>query len=107
VPVGDARPIQLDNQGMGLNREIATELAESRLAEWRALGYADWTLLLDNSDLRHVVARDGRRYSVRSTALNDGDGRVRMSVAVDDGGWSSLRPLVHDDIMSPDGTFAA
>ncbi|GLY22802.1 hypothetical protein Misp04_25340 [Micromonospora sp. NBRC 101691] len=61
--------------------------------------------MLDDKELRLVVAQDDRRYSVVSYALDDGDGRIRLSVAVDDGGWSALAPLVRDEIMNPDGTF--
>jgi hypothetical protein len=48
---------------------------------------------------------DGKRYRVVSYALDDGDGRVRMSVAADDGAWSACVPLVRDQSMRPDGTF--
>ncbi|MEV0722018.1 hypothetical protein AB0I37_04465 [Micromonospora purpureochromogenes] len=90
---------------MGLDEGTAARLAEARLAEWRRLGYAEWRSLLDDKELRQVVDQDGQRYSVVSYALDDGDGRVRMSVAVDDGGWSAFVPLVRGEIMKPDGTF--
>jgi len=50
------------------------------------------------------VGENGRRYAVVSYALDDGDGRIRMSVAVDDGGSSALTPLLRDEIMKADGT---
>ncbi|PWU52863.1 hypothetical protein DLE60_07430 [Micromonospora globispora] len=87
---------------MGLNKEIAARLADARLAEWRRVGYGEWRAMLDDKDVRQVVGEDGKRYSVVSYA---GDGCVRMSVAVDDGGWSAFVPLVRDEIMKPDGTF--
>ncbi|OZV84524.1 hypothetical protein CA850_01335 [Micromonospora echinospora] len=92
---------------MGLNKETAARPAETRLAEWRRLGYDDWRAMLDDKELRLVVGQDDKRYSVVSYALDDGDGRVRMSVAVDDGGWSALAPLVRDEIMNSDGTFVS
>lgn len=61
--------------------------------------------MLNDKDMRLVVGEDGKRYTVVSYAIDDGDGRVRMAVAVDDGGFSALAPLVRDEIMSPDGTF--
>lgn len=61
--------------------------------------------MLDDKDVREVVGEDGKRYSVVSYALDDGEGRVRMSVAVDDGDWSAFVPLVRDEIMEPNGTF--
>ncbi|MFC4022006.1 hypothetical protein ACFOW4_29280 [Micromonospora sp. GCM10011542] len=72
--------------------------------EWRRLGHAEWRAMLDDKELRQVVGEDGRQYSVVSWALDDGDGRIRMSVAVDDGGWSALVPLVRDVTMDPVGS---
>ncbi|MFX0594448.1 hypothetical protein [Melissospora conviva] len=94
----------MDNQPVGLNKEIAARLAEERLAEWRRSGYDDWRAMLDDKDTRLVVGEGGRRYAVVSYALDDGDGRIRMSVAVDDGGPSALTPLLRDEIMKADGT---
>ncbi|WP_309299593.1 hypothetical protein [Phytohabitans aurantiacus] len=91
--------------GVGLNRQVASRLAEHRLAEWRRLDYAQWRLMLDDSESRQVVAEDGKRYSVVSSAVDDGDGRIRMFVAVDDGGWSALAPLRQDEIMRSDGSL--
>lgn len=90
---------------MRLKNESAAGLAEARLAEWRRVNYGDWRALLDDKDARHATGDDGRRYRVVSYALDDGDGRIRMSVAVDDGTWSAFVPLVRDEIMNPDGTF--
>ncbi|PWU47811.1 hypothetical protein DLE60_29225 [Micromonospora globispora] len=90
---------------MGLDKEIAAQLAEARLAEWRRTGYDEWREMLDNKECRLVVGEDGKRYTVVSYAIDDGEGRIRLSVAVDDGGLSALVPLVRDELMSPDGTF--
>jgi hypothetical protein len=90
---------------MGLDKEAAARLADARLAEWRRVGYGEWCAMLDDKDVREVVGEDGKRYSVVSYALDDGEGRVRMSVAVDDGDWSAFVPLVRDEIMEPNGTF--
>jgi hypothetical protein len=90
---------------VGMDKQVAARLADQRLAEWLRLGYADWRALLDSDDLRELVAEDGTRYSVRSSGIDDGDGRVRVRVAVDDGGWSAFVPLVRDEIMNPDGSI--
>ncbi|MFC4017287.1 hypothetical protein ACFOW4_04930 [Micromonospora sp. GCM10011542] len=90
---------------MGLDKEIAAGLADARLVEWQRIGYDEWRAMLDDKDVRQVVGKDGKRYSVVSYALDDGDGRIRMSVAVDDGTWLAFVPLVRDQIMYPDGTF--
>ncbi|MEU7756714.1 hypothetical protein AB0B57_13840 [Micromonospora sp. NPDC049101] len=90
---------------MGLNKETAAALADARLIEWQRLGYGELRELLDEKDVRQVVGEDGKRYSVVSYALDDGDGRIRTSVAVDDGAGSAFVPLVRDQVMNPDGTF--
>ncbi|WP_433132656.1 hypothetical protein ACQPWW_13760 [Micromonospora sp. CA-240977] len=92
---------------MGLDRETAARLAEERLAEWRRLNYGDWRVMLEDKELRQVVDEDGKRYSVTCYALDDGDGRVRMVVAVDGAGWSAFVPLVRHETMNPDGTLSA
>ncbi|MET8064769.1 hypothetical protein [Micromonospora sp. NPDC005313] len=76
---------------MGLNREIAAQLAEARLAEWRRNGYDEWRAMLDDKDIRLVVGEDGKRYTVVSYAIDDGDGRIRMSVTVDNEVISATR----------------
>jgi hypothetical protein len=85
--------------------ETAARLAEARMAEWCRLGYGEWHAMLDNRDVLQVVGEDGKRYNVVSYGLDDGNGRIRMLVAVDDGRWSAFVPLVRDEIMHPDGTF--
>ena len=90
---------------MELNKGTAAQLAEARLAEWRCNGYDEWRAMIDGKDMRLVVGEDGKRYTIVSYAIDDGDGRVRMAIAVDDGGSSALVPLLRDEIMSPDGTF--
>ncbi|MGE6955111.1 hypothetical protein [Staphylococcus capitis] len=90
---------------MKLDKKTAARLAEERLAEWCGRGYREWVGLLDDSELREVVSDDGTRYSVKSMAIDNGDGRVRMVVCVDNGGWSAFAPLSRAEVMNPDGTF--
>ncbi|SIN36718.1 hypothetical protein SAMN04489832_6025 [Micromonospora cremea] len=90
---------------MALDKETAARMAEERLAEWRRLSYGEWRVMLEDRELRQVVGEDGKRYSVACHGLDDGEGRVRMVVAVDDGGWPAFVPQVRVEIMNPDGTF--
>ncbi|KAB1945566.1 hypothetical protein F8271_07865 [Micromonospora sp. ALFpr18c] len=83
---------------MGLNTETAARLADARLAEWQRVSHDEWRAMLDDKDVRQVLGEDGKRYSVVSYALDEGDGRIRMVVAVDDGGRSAFVPLVRDEI---------
>lgn len=90
---------------MGLNKQVAGRLAAERLTEWRGVDYHHWQAMLDSKEIRRVDAEDGKRYSVVSYAIDDGDGRIRMAVAVDDGGASALAPYVADELINPDGNF--
>jgi hypothetical protein len=94
---------------VAFNKVIAGRLADEVLARWRAAAtYTDLAQMEAEGDKRltQLVAEDGRRYNVVEYTLSDGfDGSIRMVVAVDDGGWSALGPLVRDEIMRPDGSF--
>ncbi|MGP3921268.1 hypothetical protein [Nonomuraea sp. 10N515B] len=93
---------------MAFHKEIAAHLADERMTEWKtAATYGELVEMERNGerDLREVVGEDSRTYSVVASVLPDGDGSVRMMVAVDDGGWSAFKPLIRGEIMRPDGTF--
>jgi hypothetical protein len=72
-----------------LNREFAARLAEESMARWRRLELCAVAGDAEDKQLQQVVGEDGKRYSVANSALDDGDGRVRLVVAVDDGGRSA------------------
>ncbi|WP_083672436.1 hypothetical protein [Micromonospora sp. CB01531] len=91
---------------MPFNRETAARLAERRLAEWLSTArYADLLGWEESGkqDRRELIADDGKLYQVVTYVLPDGDGRLRLVAAVDDGGWSAVAPLTRDKIMNPDG----
>lgn len=57
---------------------------------------------------RTVVAESGVRFQVEVQAFWDTPrqpGNLRVIVAIDDGGWSSFRPLSTDFIIASDGSF--
>jgi len=83
-----------EGERVGLNKETPAQLAEARLSEWRRTGYDEWRAMLDGKDVRLVVGEDGNQFTVVSQAVDDGDGRVRLVVAVNDGGWPAFVPLV-------------
>ncbi|MGS2619623.1 hypothetical protein ACVCAH_34835 [Micromonospora sp. LZ34] len=93
---------------MPLDRETAARIAERRLAEW--LSTATYGELLGweesgKQDRREIEVDDGKLYQVVTYVLPDGDGRLRLVVAVDDGGRSAFAPLIRDEIMRPDGSL--
>jgi hypothetical protein len=90
-----------------VNKTEAGSLAAARLDELRKLPYAELKSFLDNSETRELVAPSGVTYQVETYAFWDDKnaGHLRVSVAVDDGGWRAFLPLGWDFIIAPDGSF--
>lgn len=61
-----------EGERVGLNKDIAAQLAEARLAEWQRDGHDEWRAMIDDKDLRRIVGEDGKRYTVVSHAFDDG-----------------------------------
>ena len=90
--------------GSRLNQEIATRLAEQRIAYWVAERYEACRGLLTQKDVVAVVGEDGKRYAIESYGLEQDGGRIHFAVAVADGGWSSFAPSTRDEFINADGT---
>ncbi|MER7167884.1 hypothetical protein ABT336_17675 [Micromonospora sp. NPDC000207] len=90
---------------MRMDRTVAARIAEKHLTRWRRLGYDRWYAMLDEKETLRVADEAGTAYTVVVYALDDGEGRIRLCVAVDDGGWSAFRPSVRAETMRPDGTL--
>ncbi|MFD0883121.1 hypothetical protein ACFQ08_00880 [Streptosporangium algeriense] len=92
-----------------MNKQIAAKIAEEYLASWRrGARYAELAVMEENGDKdwANVVGEDGREYEVLWYVLPDGQGALRMVVAVNDRGLrSSISPLTRDEIMRSDGTY--
>jgi hypothetical protein len=86
----------------------ARDLAEFVLASLRSESYdALVGRYLDNPECREISGASGATYQVEILAFWDGGkpGDLRVTVAIDDGGWSAIRPHCTDFIMASDGTF--
>jgi hypothetical protein len=90
---------------MTFNRNIAGELADSELAQWRQRSYAELLETLDDPLHRKATGSDGLEYNIEAYALPDRGDDLRITVAVDDGGISAVSPVVRDFIIRPDGTL--
>jgi hypothetical protein len=92
-----------------MDKEEARALARRRLEELRQLPYEQLQEFMTHMH-DETVGPSGITYQREVYAFWDGgrravDGDLRVSVAIDDGGWSAFSPLVEDFIISPTGEF--
>jgi hypothetical protein len=91
-----------------VNKDEARKVA---LEQSRALREMSWAQLreryLNESETVEVTGPSGTVYQVQTRAFWDGrkEEGLRVSVAVDDGGWRAFSPLTEDFILAPDGSF--
>jgi hypothetical protein len=91
-----------------MDRAEAFSVAEAELKELRRTTYSQLVeRLLDKQESVERVGASGARYAVEIQAFWDDkpNGNLRVSTAVDDGGWRAFVPLVVDFIRAPDGSF--
>ncbi len=90
-----------------MNRDEALAILERELERYRRLPYAELLALTDEGLYHEVAGASGVTYRVSIEAFWDDEpgGDLRVSGAVDDGGWRAFAPLVSDFIVSPDGSF--
>ena len=90
-----------------MDDKIASSVIDVWIEELRAYSYRELVALIGKVQTRKVKAADGRLYQLEAQVFWDSrkDGDVRVMVAGDDGGLSAYKPLVHDFIMAPDGSY--
>jgi hypothetical protein len=91
-----------------MNREEAREIARARLAELRRLSWQELRdRYLHRPETVAVSGSSGTVYQVETEVFWDGreEDDLRVFVLVDNGGWSSFKPLSEDFILARDGSF--
>ena len=92
-----------------MNKREARAVAEEYAAGLRTRSYAELVAtLLDRQEVREVTVPSGVTYQLEAQAFWDGrkGGDLRVTVAVDDGGWRAVAPLSEGGfIVAPDGSF--
>lgn len=86
----------------------ALSIAEEELENLRQLRYSGLVdRLLDKQETMERIGATGARYQLELQAFWDDTTRhnLRVSVAIDDGGWRAFFPRVVDFIRAPDGSF--
>ena len=95
---------------VGLNKQVATAIAEQQLAAWRdSVTYAELHYLNDNNSVQdsEVAGPDGITYRVSRVVYREQhDTDIAMQVKVSEAGRRSLfRSVTRQGRMSPDGRF--
>jgi|SRR5882762_11949105 len=91
-----------------MDHQIAYALIDERLTSLRRHTYQVLVALIGRPETNSVVGEDGTTYQLETQVFWDSKkgGDIRVIVAADDGGVSAFKPLAHDFIMAPDGSFA-
>ncbi|WP_157746984.1 hypothetical protein [Micromonospora rifamycinica] len=83
----------------------ATRIAESVISELRSRSYEELVKLSVDSERNAIRGSDGIVYNVVAFGIAEPEGVLRVAAAVDNGGLSSLKPLVREFLMQPDGSI--
>jgi len=86
----------------------AEVLIHDFVARLRHQSYGDLVArYLDKTEHRSIRGPSGADYQIEVQALWDDrqPGNMRVIVAIDDGGWSAIKPMSTDFIIAPDGSF--
>jgi hypothetical protein len=92
-----------------MNKEEATSILEKRLGQLRKCSYADLKQMVEVKICiaEEAVGESGNNYQIEIEAVwdNKPEGHILVLASIDDGGWSSFRPLTRDFIIAADGSF--
>lgn len=81
----------------------AREILTGRLNELRELPYNRLLKYLDHIETPQITGKSGKKYFLEIHADWDDHpkGTIRVSVAIDDGGWRALIPMTEDFLITP------
>jgi len=91
-----------------MNTVEAKSLLEVELSRYRRRSYTELLSLLDQPETFERVSPAGTIYQIEMQVFFDDESErtaLRVSGAIDDGGWRALSPLCDDFLVAPDGSF--
>ena len=90
-----------------MNESEAKAILEYELTQYRRRSYLALLSLVDRSETVERPAPSGVTYQIEMQVCFDDAARrnLRVTGAIDDGGWRALKPMCDDFIMAPDGAF--
>lgn len=85
----------------------AKSILDKELSNYRKRSYEELLRLVDNSHTTERIASSGKTYQIEIEVLVDDEAlkTLRVSGAIDDGGWRAFVPQCDDFIIAPDGSF--
>ncbi len=85
----------------------AKAVLAGQLLIYRTKPYEELKGLVDQVEAYDVASPDGLAYQIEVQVRWDDepDGNIRVTGAIDDGGWHAFLPLTDGLIVTPDGTF--
>ena len=88
-----------------MDREEALSLLNTKLDEYRKLGYDGLAARVGEEEFPEVVAPSGVRYQMEIQIVWDDKsaGDVRVLGSIDDGGWRAFLPLCDSLLVTPEG----
>ena len=90
-----------------MDKQEARLILSEQLAPYRRRPYADLVSMIGKVVHTEVTGPSGAWYQFDIQVFwdNKPNGDVRVSCAIDDGGFRAFIPLTDDFIMSPEGKF--
>lgn len=90
-----------------MNTVEARSLLENELSRYRERSYSELLSLLEQPKTSERVSPSGTIYQIEVEVFFDDDSKstLRVSGAIDDGGWRALSPVCDDFLIAPDGSF--
>jgi len=88
------------------NAEAKSILAE-KISELKKRSYSDLCRLVKDVCASKIMGKSGAEYQCEIQAFWDDNKKenLRVTVAIDDGGWRAFFPMTSDFIIAPNGKF--
>ena len=91
-----------------MDREEARQIIQTELEPYRAKPYSELVQMINAKPVTgEIIGPSGQRYQIEIEAFWDSkpNGNIRVSGAIDDGGWRSFVPLCDSFIKSLSNEF--
>ncbi len=90
-----------------MDKTEANEIINNEIKDLRKKPYNDLAKIIDSGITKEVKGKSRKLYQLEIQAFwDDKKGEnLRVSIAIDDGGWRAFIPITNDFIISPNGEF--
>ena len=90
-----------------MNKQEAQSLLRKTLKRYKKWPYDELRDMIGKIDTLQIKGETGTEYQVEVQVFWDNKLKqnIRVSGAIDDGGWRAFLPITDSFIVAPDGTF--